>query len=82
MFSNSEIYIPLKGLIDLDVERQRIEKEINRLEGSLKGIEKKLSNEKFVNNAPADVVEKEKTKLRDWTGNLDKLKKVLADLKL
>ena len=82
VFSKSEIYIPLKGLIDLDVERQRIEKEINRLEGSLKGIEKKLSNEKFVNNAPADVVEKEKTKQRDWTGNLDKLKKVLADLKL
>jgi valyl-tRNA synthetase len=82
VFSNSEIYIPLKGLIDLDVERQRIEKEINRLEGSLKGIEKKLSNDKFINNAPADVVEKEKIKQRDWTGNLDKLKKVFADLKL
>jgi valyl-tRNA synthetase len=80
VFSKSEIYIPLEGLIDLDVERQRIEKEINRLEGSLKGIEKKLSNEKFVNNAPADVVEKEKTKQRDWTGNLDKLKELLSNL--
>ena len=80
VFSNSEIYIPLKGLIDLDVERQRIEKEINRLEGSLKGIEKKLSNDKFINNAPADVVEKEKTKQRDWTGKLDKLKELLLNL--
>jgi valyl-tRNA synthetase len=80
VFSKSEIYIPLKGLIDLDVERQRIAKEINRLEGSLKGIEKKLSNEKFVNNAPADVVEKEKTKQRDWTGKLDKLKELLSNL--
>jgi valyl-tRNA synthetase len=80
VFSKSEIYIPLEGLIDLDVERQRIEKEINRLEGSLKGIEKKLSNEKFVNNAPADVVEKEKTKQRDWTGNLDKLIELLSNL--
>jgi len=80
VFSNSEIYIPLKGLIDLDVERQRIEKEIKRLEGSLKGIEKKLSNEKFVNNAPADVVEKEKTKQKDWTGNLNKLKELLSNL--
>ncbi len=80
VFKNSEIYIPLKGLIDLDVERQRIEKEINRLEGSLKGIENKLSNEKFVKNAPADVVEKEKTKQRDWTGNLNKLKELLSNL--
>jgi len=80
VFSNSEIYIPLKGLIDLDVERHRIEKEINRLESSVKGIEKKLSNEKFVNNAPADVVEKEKTKLKDWTGNLNKLKELLSNL--
>jgi len=80
VFKNSEIYIPLKGLIDLDVERQRIEKEINRLEGSLKGIEKKLSNEKFVKNAPAEVVEKEKTKQIDWTGNLNKLKELLTNL--
>jgi len=80
VFGNSEIYIPLKGLIDLNIERQRIEKEINRLEGSLKGIEKKLSNEKFVNNAPADVVEKEKTKQRDWISNLNKLKELLSNL--
>jgi len=77
---NAEIYVPLEGLIDLDVERQRIGKEISRLEGSLKGIDRKLSNEKFVNNAPADVVEKEKIKQRDWAGKLDKLKEVLKSL--
>ena len=44
------------------------------------GIDKKLSNEKFVNNAPADVVEKEKTKQRDWAGKLDKLKELLSNL--
>jgi len=80
VFKNSEIYIPLKGLIDLDVERKRIEKEINRLGGSLKGIEKKLSNEKFVNNAPADVVEKEKEKQIDWTEKLSKLREILGNL--
>jgi len=80
VFGKSEIYIPLKGLIDLDIERRRIEKEINRLEGSLKGIEKKLSNEKFVKNAPAEIVEKENTKQRDWTGNLNKLKELLSSL--
>ena len=75
-----EIYIPLEGLIDLDVERQRLQKEITRLEGSLAGIEKKLSNEKFINGAPADVVEKERTKQRDWQENLRKLKEILENL--
>jgi valyl-tRNA synthetase len=78
--NNAEIYIPLEGLIDLDVERQRLQKEITRLEGSLSGIEKKLSNEKFVSGAPADVVEKERTKQRDWQENLRKLKEILSSL--
>ncbi len=51
VLKNCEIYVPLEGLIDLDVERGRLQKEISRLEGSLIGIEKKLANEKFVNNA-------------------------------
>ena len=78
---SSEIYVPLEGLIDLDVERQRLQKEITRLEGSLAGIEKKLSNEKFVSGAPADVVEKERIKQRDWQENLRKLKEILSNLK-
>ncbi|MDZ7765805.1 MAG: class I tRNA ligase family protein [Melioribacteraceae bacterium] len=76
-----DVYIPLEGLIDLEVERQRLEKEINRLEGLLTGVGKKLSNEKFVNNAPAEVVDKEKAKQYDWTEQVDKLKKILDDLK-
>ncbi len=75
-----EIYIPLKGLIDLDVERNRLEKEITRLESSLAGIEKKLSNEKFVNNAAPEVVERERSKQRDWTENLQKLKDIYKNL--
>jgi valyl-tRNA synthetase len=77
---NMELYIPLEGLIDLDKERERLEKEIIRLEGSLIGIEKKLANEKFINNAPKEVVRKEKTKQRDWTENLNKLREILSNL--
>lgn len=80
VLKNCEIYIPLEGLIDLDIEKERLQKEITRLENSLAGIEKKLSNEKFVNNAPADVVEKEKKKKSDWTENLEKVKAILEDL--
>ena len=75
-----EIYVPLEGLIDLEIERQRLQKEITRLEGSLAGIEKKLSNEKFVSGAPAEVVEKERAKQRDWQENLRKLKEILENL--
>ncbi|MCF8412730.1 MAG: valine--tRNA ligase, partial [Melioribacteraceae bacterium] len=75
-----EIYIPLEGLIDLEVERQRIDKEIKRIEGALIGVERKLSNEKFVGRAPTDVVEKEKTKKADWENSLEKLREIFADL--
>jgi len=75
-----EIYIPLEGLIDLDVERGRLQKEIDRLHGALTGINKKLSNEKFVNNAAPDVVEKEKQKQKDWEDKLQKYNELLASL--
>ena len=75
-----DLFIPLEGLIDLNVERERTEKEINRLEGMLAGVSKKLKNEKFVNNAPAEVVEKERAKLDDWESSLEKLKTILSDL--
>ncbi|NCQ19504.1 MAG: hypothetical protein GW805_14410, partial [Ignavibacteria bacterium] len=45
------------------------------------GVEKKLSNENFVKNAPVDIVEKEKTKLADWFEKLAKLKELLLNLK-
>ena len=65
---------------DLEIERQKIQKEITRLEGSLAGIEKKLSNEKFVANAAPEVVEKERAKQKDWLDNIGKLKEILNNL--
>ncbi|MCF8241400.1 MAG: valine--tRNA ligase [Melioribacteraceae bacterium] len=75
-----DIFIPLEGIIDLDVEKKRIEKEINRIEGLLTGVTKKLSNENFVNKAPQDVVEKEKMKKSDWESSLEKLRTIFQDL--
>jgi valyl-tRNA synthetase len=80
VINECEIYIPLEGLIDLDVERQKLQKEITRLEGSLAGIGKKLSNEKFVANAAPEVVEKERTKQKEWMENLQKLSEILTNL--
>jgi valyl-tRNA synthetase len=76
----SEIFIPLAGVIDLDKEKERITKEIKRLEGFLKGIDAKLSNDRFVKSAPADVVEKERKKQADATDSLEKQKALLAEI--
>lgn len=76
----TEIYIPLEGLIDTDKEKQRIEKEISRVTGFLTGIEKKLSNDNFVQNAPAEVVEKERLKLADANDKLTRLKEQISEL--
>lgn len=81
MVSGNEIFIPLEGMIDLDKERDRIIKEIQRLEGFRQSVESKLANENFVSRAPADVVENEKNKARDATENLEKLRVQLTELK-
>jgi len=75
-----DIFVPLEGVIDVDVEKSRLQKEITRLEGSLKGVNAKLSNEKFVSSAPQEVVDKEKTKKADWECSIAKLKEMLESL--
>ncbi len=80
LIQGTEIFIPLKGLIDLDKERARIQKEIDQTTGFLKGVEKKLANKQFVENAPDAVVEKERNKLSDAESNLQKLKQSLIEL--
>ncbi len=79
MVDGNEIYVPLEGLVDFEKERERIQKEIDRLEGFLKGINGKLNNAGFVNNAPEAVVEKEKKKKADTEESLEKLKDQLKD---
>lgn len=76
----SEIYIPLKGLIDLDKERNRLKKEIENTLGFQKSVEKKLTNDQFINNAPAAVVEKERAKKSDADSKLEKLNLLLESL--
>ncbi|MEX2463781.1 MAG: valine--tRNA ligase [Balneolaceae bacterium] len=76
----SEIYIPLSGLIDLNKEREKIQKEIDNISGYLSGLDKKLSNKQFVENAPAEVVNKERQKREEAVSNVGKLKEQLDEL--
>jgi valyl-tRNA synthetase len=75
---STEIFVPLAGLIDLDAEQKRLEKEIARLQGLIDATERKLSNPSFVDKAPKEVVEKEREKVISVRANADKLKENLA----
>ena len=54
--------LPLKGVIDLSAEKARLDKEIAKADADIKRVDAKLSNEKFVANAPEEIVEEEKEK--------------------
>ncbi|MBR9792052.1 MAG: valine--tRNA ligase [Gammaproteobacteria bacterium] len=69
-----EILIPMAGLIDKEAELARIAKAMGKLEQDVARFKGKLSNEKFVSNAPEAVIEKEKAKLADSESQLAKLK--------
>ncbi len=62
MTGGLEIFMPLKGLIDIDKEIARLQKELGALEKELARVNGKLSNKGFLDKAPADVIEKEKAK--------------------
>jgi len=71
------IAIPLTGVIDLDAERQRLEKAIAKADGEIAKLTGKLGNEKFVANAPEAVVAENRARLADEEAQRDKLKEAL-----
>ncbi len=80
-FSDGEIYLPLAGFIDIDEEIQRLEAELAKWASEVERVDKKLANQGFVNNAPADLVEKERQKGKDYQQKYQATKERLADLK-
>lgn len=75
-----EFFVPAGDAVDLEAEKERIQKELDYLKGFLKSVEKKLSNERFVNNAPEAVVAKEKAKEADAESKIKALEESLAKL--
>ena len=80
MVGTTEYAVPLGGLIDVEAEIAKAEAELKHLEGFLSGVKKKLSNERFVNNAPAAVVELERKKQSDAESKIATLKETIASL--
>tara|TARA_B100000530_G_scaffold244403_1_gene159858 strand:- start:398 stop:991 length:594 start_codon:yes stop_codon:yes gene_type:complete len=81
VIQNLEFFIPLKGLIDIDKEIDRLQKQVDDMKGRLGAVNKKLNNENFVNRAPKDVVNHEKSKQADYQNSLTKLLDNLNSLK-
>jgi len=74
-----EIFIPLEGLIDFDLERNRLQKRIDEIESHLEVVSQKLRNKDFLKRAPENVVEREKEKRAEMS---DELKKMLSNLEM
>ena len=80
LVGTTEFNVPLLNNIDVEAEKAKITKEIEYYEGFKKSVEKKLSNERFVANAPAAVVDGERKKLADAETKLATLRATLAAL--
>ena len=78
---SNEYFVPMVGAIDVEAEIKKLTEELNYTEGFLKSVQKKLSNERFVNNAPEQVVASEKKKEADALAKIETLKASLATLK-
>ena len=81
MIGTTEFAVPLGNMIDVKAEIARMEAELKHKEGFLQGVLKKLSNEKFVNNAPAAVLELERKKQADAESIIKSLKESIEALK-
>ncbi|MDR2036560.1 MAG: valine--tRNA ligase [Bacteroidales bacterium] len=81
MVRTTEYFIPLSGKIDVDEEIRKLEAELKHQEGFLASVMKKLGNERFVNSAPAQVVEMERKKQADAESRIQAISQQLTNLK-
>tara|TARA_R100001369_G_scaffold21881_3_gene39710 strand:- start:16264 stop:18831 length:2568 start_codon:yes stop_codon:yes gene_type:complete len=77
---SNEYFIPIEGAIDVEAEKGKIQEELKYTEGFLKSVQMKLSNDRFVSNAPDSVVAIEKAKQADAEAKIQMLKASLAGL--
>ena len=78
---SNEYFIPVTGAVDVEEEVQKLEEELKYTEGFLKSVQKKLSNDRFVNNAPEQVVAIERKKEADALAKIETIKESLSALK-
>jgi len=75
-----EVYLPLKGLIDIERERERLAKEEQRFQSEIARSSTKLENPKFVDRAPSEIVDRERERLRSFEENVERVRRLLKSL--
>jgi valyl-tRNA synthetase len=80
VISGAEIFVPLSGLIDLDAEKSRLQKDLDSLKDAHEKLSKKLANADFLANAPKEIIEKEKAKKEDYQERIFKLNRNLEQI--
>ncbi len=80
VLGTTTLALPLEGVIDFGAEKDRLAKEVAKLDGEIGRLEKKLGNERFVANAPESVVAEQREKLTDYAGQKAKMAEALARL--
>ena len=80
LHGDMQLLVPMKGLIDVDAERARLDKQRGKVEADLAKTQAKLANDKFVNNAPAAVVAQERERATDFAKQLAQLAEQLEKL--
>jgi valyl-tRNA synthetase len=80
LLDNVRLLVPMKGIIDVDAERQRLEKQRDKVDAELKRARGKLGNANFVKNAPADVVAQEKQRESEFERQIAQLSEQLERL--
>jgi valyl-tRNA synthetase len=75
-----DLYLPTEGLIDVEAEKARLTKELQKIEAEIAKVEQKLANPNFTQKVPANVLEEHKQRLVEWQGKREHVKSALAAL--
>jgi valyl-tRNA synthetase len=74
------VFMPVEGLIDIDAEVERLQKQLKELEGHINRAHGRLNNENFVSKAPAEVIEQQRAQQKELIGKADKVRALLKSL--
>jgi len=80
VLQGAEVILPMAGMVDLEAERARLQRESERGEGEIVRLEAKLKDQKFLSNAPTEVVQRERERLAESKGRQERLRERLTEL--
>ncbi len=80
VLKGAEVFLPMAGMVDLDAERKRLNREMKRAEAEFARLETRLRDEEFLSKAPASIVERERERLTAHKERMARLKQRLAEL--